>query len=247
MSASLLCTTRSARSKDLCRVLYSHAVGVSRAVYPLISPISLFTLHRRSRIWPAGFAVGRLSEQLHGWEVGFDCGCRIRFTVHALPRGRDVSEFLEAGSRARNRTISDIPALERAACRKKWITNHDAKTDSPSPKEASENERHMANVKSKDTTRLHFISCLQIQMTLSALINNFTHTRQQCMPYNTTCQTPRLTHRHTHMRPTESLDPSFLSTCIFTCMPPRTDMPSLSITPSQPTPTASRPLAKAQH
>jgi hypothetical protein len=73
--------------------------------------------------------VGRLSAQLHGWEVGLDCESRIRFTFHALPRGRGVSEFLEVPIRARNRTIKQSW--------KKWITNHDAKTEEPSPEQAS--------------------------------------------------------------------------------------------------------------
>jgi hypothetical protein len=102
MSASL--TAQSARSRDLCRLLYSHGLTVSRRV-SLVSSISLFALHRRSRVRPDGMVVGRASAQLHGWEVGFDCESRIRFTAYASPCGRGVSEFLEVPIRARNRTI----------------------------------------------------------------------------------------------------------------------------------------------
>jgi len=92
MSASI---TRSARSSDLCRVLYSHGFRVSRSL-SLLFPISLSLLHRRSRIRSAIFVGTWLAAQLHGLEDRIWLSSRIRLTAHALPHGRGVSEFFKA-------------------------------------------------------------------------------------------------------------------------------------------------------
>ena len=104
---SALLTTQCAKSQDLCRVLYSGRLESSAQC--ILNIVYIFIRTASSVADPAGwvreFVVDRLSAQLHGWEVGLVCESRIRFTVHALPRGRGVSEFLLVPIRARNRTI----------------------------------------------------------------------------------------------------------------------------------------------
>lgn len=104
---SALLTTQCAKLQDLCRVLYGERLESSAQC--ILNIVYLFIRTASSVADPAGwvreFVVDRLSAQLHGWEVGLGCESRIRFTVHALPRGRGVGEFLLVPIRARNRTI----------------------------------------------------------------------------------------------------------------------------------------------
>jgi hypothetical protein len=88
--------------------------------------------------------VGGLAAQLS--RAGGRIWLSKSHSFHALQRGRSVSEFFKARIRARNRTISNPSSGAALAVGKKWITNHDAKTDSPSPKQASKTREAHGNL-----------------------------------------------------------------------------------------------------